>query len=179
MPAKGFEQNGTIYVKNHPQAQTEAMAYYQRIFDMEIVEHHMDLKLKINGHLFFEIYEVSDERYDAYMKTITTDAETYKKTVLSSSAYYETEAELRAAYDLLAAEAIWTGSFITLPWSPCSVTLVDKYGVSWGLSTLEHMPCSDCTKMTCEGDWNGKCRLNKWTVELYREHGADWFKHIE
>ena len=178
MLVKGFGQNGTIYVKDHPEAQAEALAYYQRIFGMEIVEHHFDLKLKINGQLFFEIYEVSDERYNAYMKTITTDADTYKKTVLSSSAQYEIETELRRVYDLLAAEAIWIGDFTTLPWSPCSVSLIDKYGVSWYLSMPEHMPCSDCTKLDCEGNWEGKCRLSKWTVELYREHGTDWFKYI-
>ena len=180
MPARGFEQNGIIYVKDYPGAQAEVLEYYQRIFGMEIVEHHFDFKLKIDGKLFFEIYEVSDERYDAYMKTITTEADIYRKTVLCSSATFETEAEMRTAYDLLAAEAIWKGDggFSILPWSPCSVSIVDKYGVYWYLSTPEHMPCSDCIKSDCEGDWEGKCRLSKWTVELYQAHGRDWFKYI-
>jgi len=169
MITNGFDQSGIIPVRNRD----EAMNYYKEIFGMEIIYHHMEMKLKINGKHFFAITEVSKEQHEAYIKAISP-----KSPILCSWAEYETEDELRKAYGLLTAEAIFAEDLTPLPWSPCSAMVMDKYGVSWYLSTPQHLPCSDCTKSDCEGDWDSKCRLPKWTVELYKQHGAEWHKYI-
>ena len=169
MITNGFDQSGTIPVKDKQQA----MGYYKEVFGMEEVYHHMAVKLQINGKLFFEIEEVSEEQHEAYMKAISP-----KSPILGSWAEYETEAEARKTYERLSTEALFTEELRPLPWSPCSAMVIDKYGVRWFVSAVGHMPCSDCTKSTCEGNFSGKCRLSKWTVELYKKHGVDWYKHI-
>ena len=169
MLKNGFDQVGTIFVKNN----REAMNYYKEIFGMEEIYHHMAIKLKINGKFFFEIAEVSEEIYEAYMKTVSL-----KKSILGSWVEYETEDEVKKIYELLSTEALFVEDIKTLPWSPCSAYVTDKYGVCWYLTTPQHMPCSDCKKSTCEGDWDGKCRLNKWSVELYKKYGTDWYKYV-
>ena len=149
------------------------MDYYKNIFGMEEVYHHMAMKLEVNGKLFFEIAEVPEEQCDAYMKAVS-----FKNPILSSWAEYETEEEVRKIAELLSADTPLTAEITTLPWAACTTHVIDKYGVGWYVSTPQHMPCSDCDKSTCEGDWDGKCRLSKWTVELYKKHGANWHKHI-
>jgi len=66
----------------------------------------------------------------------------------------------------------------SLLWSPYSFGVTDKYGVGWWISAPMHLPCSDCKKLDCEGDWDSRCRLPKWTAELYEKHGADWWQHV-
>jgi len=169
MILNGFDQSGTLPVTNS----RLAMDYYKTIFDMEEVYHHMDMKLKINGKFFFEIREVSQEQHEAYMKAISK-----REPILGTMVQYDTEDALRKAHNLLSAEALHAEEIAPLPWCPCSATVIDKYGIQWWLSTPMHMPCSDCKKPDCEGDWDSRCRLPKWTVELYKRHGADWYKHI-
>jgi len=169
MAKKGFDQSGTILVKNRK----EAVRFYKEIFGMEEIYFHMSKVLTVNGKHFFEIEEVPEEQHDAYMKAISS-----KNPILGTWVQYETEEEARKIYKQLTAEAIFAEELRPLPWCPCTAMLIDKYGVRWYISVPQHMPCSDCTKATCEGDFNNKCRLSKWTVELYKEHGAEWHKHI-
>ena len=169
MIKSGFDLHGFIPAKNR----TEVMDYYKTIFGMEEVYHHMDMKLKIDGKLFFEVREVSEGQYQAYMKAISSNSP-----ILASAVEYETKADVIKIHQLLSTEALHIDEPATLPWSPCSFYVIDKCGVSWYISTPMHLPCSDCTKPTCEGDWDSKCRLPKWTAELYEKHGADWWRTI-
>ena len=169
MIKNGFDQGGILPVKNRE----EAITYYKNIFGMEEIYHHMEMKLQIIGKFFFGISEVSEEQHEAYIKAISP-----KNPILCSWAEFETEVELRKAYGLLSAEALFAEDLKPLPWSPCSAMVIDRYGVSWYLSLPQHRPCSDCTKSDCVGDWDSKCRLPKWTAELYKKHGTDWHKHI-
>jgi len=165
----GFSQRGCIFTTNR----TETADYYKAIFGMEEVYHHMEMRLKVNGKLFFEIKEVSQEQYEAYIKAITPN-----NPILNSDVQYHTKEDVLKVHEILSAEALHIEEPRTFPWCSSSFYVMDKYGVSWFISTPMHMPCSDCEKPTCEGDWDSRCRLPKWTAKLYEEHGADWWKHI-
>jgi len=164
----GFDQGGNLLVRDRD----EAVRFYQAVFGMEYVYHHMEMKLQINGKFFFNLKEVSQEQYDAYLKAISTT-----HPILNSWVEYSTEKEARKTYEALAAEAIFAEELRPLPWTPCSAMVTDKFGVSWYVSVSGHRPCSDCKKPDCEGDFTSRCRLPKWTEELYRQHGDKWHKY--
>jgi len=168
MAASGFDKNGFIHAVNTK----EAMDYYKTLFGMEEVYHHMDTKLQINGKLFFEIREVTQEQFDTYINAVMNAP------ILATAAFYETKEDVMNVHKQLSAEALGLDKPVTLPWCPLSFSATDKYGVSWYISTWEHLPCSDCKKSDCEGDWNSRCRLPKWTVELYEKHGTDWWQFV-
>ena len=170
MLINGFDQSGTLFVKNRK----EATEFYKTIFGMEEVYHHMEYKLQILDKFFFNIKEVSEEQHQAYMNAISSG-----DSILHSHAQYDTEDEVKKVYELLSAEALMAEELRSLPWCPLTAGLTDRYGISWYINMPEHMPCSDCKKPTCEGDWDSRCRLPKWTEELYKEHDADWYKYVK
>ena len=167
----GFEQSGTIFVKNREECE-EVMQYYMRIFGMEKVHYHMEERLKINGKIFFGIREVDDELYTAY-RTIANQTH-----VFNSSACYDTKDEVDEILKKFSDEGSIPWATGIHPWCPYYAYVNDKYSVGWYISVRGHLPCSDCKKSDCEGDWDTKCRLPKWTEELYKQHGTDWYKHV-
>ena len=135
----GFDQSGTLFVQNRK----EAMDFYKKVFGMEEVYHHMEMKLQILGKFFFTIKEVPEEQHQAYMKAISSG-----DSILHSHAQYETVEEVKRVHELLSAEALKAEELRPLPWCPCTAYITDKYGVSWYVNVPEHLPCSDCKKPT-------------------------------
>ena len=169
MITHGFDQFCSLPVTNR----TEAISFYKSIFGGEEIYHHMDMVYAINGKHFFGIHEVTKEQHKAYLQAISS-----RNPILRSAVSCSTAEQTREIYIKLTADAIYTEKLKPLPWSPCSAGVIDKYGVQWYVAADGHMPCSDCTKPTCEGDWDSRCRLPKWTVELYKKHGADWWQFV-
>jgi len=169
MISHGFDQFCALPVTNR----REAIDFYIDIFGGEEIYHHMDMKYAIDGKHFFEIHEVSEEQHMSYMNAISNN-----NAILRSAVQYQTADGAIEAYGKLATDALYSEEVKILPWSPCSALVIDKYGIQWYISAVEHMPCSDCAKSTCEGDWESRCRLPKWTTELYKKHGTEWWQFI-
>jgi PhnB protein len=111
----------------------EAFAFYGKALGMVAVPHHGYDILTLNGEHFFSIFEspdtpayTSSQRLKACVEVATSD-------------------EVKEIANALASG----GGHINdpprpLPWSPCAVDLIDKYGIAWFISTPCFEPPKGC-----------------------------------
>lgn len=57
-----------------------------------------------------------------------------EKQIISFGAYFENEAELQEAFNLLSDGGIVKEPLGTVPWSQCCATVIDKFGITWWIS---------------------------------------------
>ena len=126
----------TLYV----QSSNEAADFYCDAFGMKIgynVKHengtYLHAELEKDGCSIFAVSESEDKKTRELMLSA-------KQPTMSLGINLNNENELRHVYDKL----IETGHILrqigSLPWSPLSADVVDKYGVCWYIYVSQHKP---------------------------------------
>lgn len=122
-----------IYVKNS----AEAVELYKEAFGLTLGYH----VLNPDGSYFHsELYKGEQE----IMSVIeSTDKEHLKDNIVQVSIIFDSEEEVRKAYELLSKGAVIDVPLAPMPWSPCAASLTDKFGVWWYITAPQHMPPDD------------------------------------
>ena len=114
----------------------KAVEFYTNIFGLESKNYDyfpegdanygecMHAELWKGDEHIFDVMGLSPDKYDF-------DAE---KQVIGFGAYFENEAELQEAFNLLSDGGIVKEPLGPVPWSSYCATVIDKYGISWWIS---------------------------------------------
>jgi Uncharacterized protein conserved in bacteria len=86
-----------------------------------------------NGVSIFAVSESSDD-------TVRGAVLAAAQPVTSLGINLDSDDELRHAYEALSAEGHVLRPLGSLPWSPCSADVVDKFGVCWYIYVSQHKP---------------------------------------
>ncbi len=126
----------TLYVKNS----VEAVEFYTEAFGMTL-----GYNVKNNDGSFlhaelvkgdtsgFAVSENNDEEIARSMLAA-------KQPTMSLGLNLDNDDELHHAYRILAEGGHILRELGSLPWSPCSADIVDKYGVCWYIYVSQHRP---------------------------------------
>ena len=121
-----------LYVKNS----VKAVALYQRAFGLTLGYH----VLNEDGSYFHsELYRDGVEMFSV----IETGEDRAEDRIVQVSALLDSEAEVRAAYELLCEGGRVDIPIGPLPWSPCAASVTDRFGVWWYISAPQHHPAED------------------------------------
>lgn len=123
--------NATLYIKNT----NEALEFYQEAFGLTVGYSekypdgtYMHAELQKDGKTVFAISEHNNEKLVSDMhKQLTSKL----LPVTSLAINFETESEVRRAYEFLTREGTIQTEIGEVPWSKCSADVLDKYGVFW------------------------------------------------
>lgn len=121
-----------IYVKGS----AEAVKLYTEAFGLELGYH----VLNDDGSFYHselckdgqEIYSVVEKKQE----NITDDT-------IQLSVEFDSEEELKKAFNLLCEGGKVDMDICELPWSPCAASVVDRFGVWWYMSAGSHYPDDD------------------------------------
>jgi uncharacterized glyoxalase superfamily protein PhnB len=126
----------TLYVKNSK----AAAAFYCDAFDMTIgynAEHDdgtfLHAELERGGSSIFAVSESADE-------AIRDDLISASQPTTSLGVNLDSDEELARAFAILEKGGHVIRPIGSLPWSPCSADVVDKFGVCWYLFVSQHRP---------------------------------------
>jgi len=113
----------------------EAFDFYKRVFGMEETEYHGTRQLSLNGKRFFWPREVSAEEQNEFLMLMRK----YKLLTIGIESY-ETVDDVHRIVDLLTQGGEILVHPHPLPWTPCAVEVIDKYGVKWYLAVSTSSP---------------------------------------
>jgi uncharacterized glyoxalase superfamily protein PhnB len=126
----------TLYLKNS----VEAVSFYCDAFNMTIgynAKHdngsYLHAELEKNGNSIFAVSESNDEGIRKAM--LAADQPT-----MSLGINLDNDEELKRAYGIIIIGGRILRPVGSLPWSPCSADVVDKYGVCWYIYVSQHKP---------------------------------------
>lgn len=126
----------TLYVQNS----NAAAAFYCDAFNMTIgynVSHddgtYLHAELEKDGVSIFAVSECHDEATRTAMLSA-------QQPTMSLGVNLNDDAELSHAYEVLAQGAHVLRPLGSLPWSPSSADVVDKFGVCWYIYVSQHKP---------------------------------------
>ena len=126
----------TLYVKNS----FEAASFYCDVFNMTLGYNvknedgsYLHAELVKNGSEGFAVSESSDGDIRNVLLTA-------KQPTMSLGMNLDNDKELKTAYEKISIEGHILRPIGSLPWSPCSADIVDKYGVCWYLYVSQHRP---------------------------------------
>jgi len=126
----------TLYVQNS----IEAAKFYCNAFNMVIgynVKHengtYLHAELGKSGNSIFAVSESSDEVIKKAMMVSN-------QPTMSLGINLDNYEELNHAYTEIIKDGHVLRPLGTLPWSPCSADVVDKYGVCWYIYVSQHKP---------------------------------------
>ena len=126
----------TLYVKNS----VEAVEFYMNAFGMTLGynaknsdDSFLHAELLKGGESIFAVSENRDEEIGRLMLAA-------KQPTMSCGVNLNNDDELYHAYNILAAGGHVLRELGSLPWSPCSADIVDKYGVCWYIYVSQHRP---------------------------------------
>lgn len=131
-----MDLGATLYVKNS----VEALEFYMDAFGMELGYNaknddgsYLHAELLKGGRSIFAVSENDEEEIVRSM--LATDRPT-----MSYGVNLDNDDELNHAYKILAEGGHVLREPGSLPWSPCSADVVDKYGVCWYIFVSQHRP---------------------------------------
>ncbi|MBP2660356.1 MAG: 3-demethylubiquinone-9 3-methyltransferase, partial [Firmicutes bacterium] len=78
-----------------------------------------------------EVFAVSESQNDAFVNIMLNSSIKGSRPTMSYGLNFDSEDEVKRAYDMLSKDGIVLLPLGTLPWSPCCADVVDKYGVYW------------------------------------------------
>lgn len=121
----------TLYIKNS----FEAVAFYSEAFGLTLGYHEyypdgtfLHAELHRDGH---EIFAVSESSNNAFVKTMLALSPIEPHPTMTYGINFDSEAEVKKAYEALAQDGKVMLPIGSLPWSACCAEVVDKYGVYW------------------------------------------------
>ena len=126
----------TLYVKNS----AEAVEFYIEAFRMAL-----GYNVKNNDGSFLHaellkgeqsIFAVSENSDEEIVRSMLGS----KQPTMSYGINLDNDEELHHAYKILAEGGHILRELGSLPWSPCSADIVDKYGVCWYIYVSQHRP---------------------------------------
>ena len=126
----------TLYVKNS----VEAVGFYIKAFRMTLGYHvkHSDGSF-LHAELLKEeqsIFAVSENNDEEIVRSMLVS----KQPTMSYGINLDNDEELHHAYKILGEGGHILRELGSLPWSPCSADIVDKYGVCWYIYVSQHRP---------------------------------------
>lgn len=126
----------TLYVKNS----VEAVEFYREAFGMTLGYNakngdgsFLHAELLKGGESIFAVSENNDEE-------IVRSMLASMRPTMSYGINLDNDADLNHAYKILVEGGHILRELGSLPWSPCSADIVDKYGVCWYLYVSQHRP---------------------------------------
>jgi len=126
----------TLYVKNS----AEAVEFYMEAFGMTLG---YNAKNSDGSFLHAEllkgessIFAVSENDDEEIVRSMLAS----KQPSMSYGINLDNDAELEHAYKTLAKGGHILRELGSLPWSPCSADVVDKYGICWYIYVSQHRP---------------------------------------
>ena len=126
----------TLYVKNS----VEAVEFYIEAFGMTLGYHvknsdgsFLHAELLKGEETIFTVSENNDEEIVRWMLAS-------KQPTMSYGLNLDNDDELHHAYKILATGGHILRELGSLPWSPSSADIVDKYGVCWYIYVSQHRP---------------------------------------
>jgi len=126
----------TLYVKNS----VAAVEFYSEAFGMTLGYH---AKNSDGSFLHAEllkgeatIFAVSENNDDEIARSMLAA----KQPTMSYGINLDNDDELQHAYKILAKDGHILRELGSLPWSPCSADIVDKYGICWYLYVSQYRP---------------------------------------
>ena len=127
---------GTLYVMNS----AEAVEFYSEAFGMTVG---YNVKNSDGSFLHAEllkgeqaIFAVSENNDEEIVRSMLAS----KQPTMSYGINLDNDAELNHAYKTLIEGGHILRELGSLPWSPCSADIVDKYGVCWYIYVSQHRP---------------------------------------
>jgi PhnB protein len=131
-----MEFGATLYVKNS----VEALEFYLDAFGMGLGYNaknddgtFLHAELEKDGQSVFAVSESNEP--DIVKAMLATERPT-----MSYGISLGNEDELKHAYKMLAEGGHVLRELGSLPWSPCSADVVDKYGIYWYIYVSQHRP---------------------------------------
>ncbi len=126
----------TLYVKNS----AEAVEFYIKAFGMTLG---YNAKNSDGSFLHAEllkgeasIFAVSESNDEQIVRSMLAS----KRPTMSYGINLDNDDELNHAYQTLVAGGCILRELGSLPWSPCSADVVDRYGVCWYIYVSQHRP---------------------------------------
>jgi uncharacterized glyoxalase superfamily protein PhnB len=126
----------TLYVTNS----VEAVEFYMEAFGMTLG---YNVKNSDGSFLHAEllkgdesIFAVSENNDEAIVRSMLAS----KQPTMSYGVNLDNDDELHHAYEILVEGGHILRELGSLPWSPCSADIVDKYGVCWYIYVSQHRP---------------------------------------
>ena len=120
----------------HVKDSVEAVELYKKAFGLELGYH---VKNPDGTYFHSELYRDGEE----FLSVVESpDGNTDEHTVQLGVTFSD-EAKVRKAYALLVEDGIIKTPIGPLPWSPCAVDLIDKFGVWWYITAPQHHPPDD------------------------------------
>lgn len=121
----------TLYIKNT----VEAVAFYTEAFGLTLGYHEkfpdgtfMHAALLRDGQ---EIFAVSESHNDAFVDMMLASSLKASRPTMSYGINFDSEDEVKRAYEMLKKDGTVLLPLGSLPWSSCCADVVDKYGVYW------------------------------------------------
>lgn len=131
-----MDLGATLYVKNS----VEALEFYLDAFGMELGYNaknsdgtYLHAELLKGGKSIFAVSENNDE-------VIVRSMLATERPTMSYGINLDNNDELSHAYKILAEGGHVLRELGSLPWSPSSADIVDKYGVCWYIYVSQHRP---------------------------------------
>ena len=121
----------TLYINNT----LEAVEFYQEAFGLSLGYNekfpdgtYMHAELQKNG---VNVFAVSESQNNVLVSAMRKFAKNEVSPTTSVGLKFDTEDEIKLAYNMLVAEGVIRRPLGPLPWSVCSADVLDKYGVYW------------------------------------------------
>lgn len=131
-----MDLGATMYVKNS----IEAVEFYKDAFGMTLG---YNAKNDDGSFLHAElqkgdksIFAVSENREEEIVRSMLTS----KQPTMSCGINFDNDDELKHAYKKLSEGGHILRELGSLPWSPCSADVVDRFGVCWYIYVSQHRP---------------------------------------
>jgi len=131
-----MDLGATLYIKNS----VEALEFYLDAFGMELGYNaknedgsFLHAELLKGGKSIFAVSENNDEEIVRSMLATS-------RPTMSYGINLDSDDELKHAYETLAEGGHVLRELGSLPWSPSSADVVDKYGVCWYIYVSQHRP---------------------------------------
>lgn len=121
-----------LYVKGS----VEAVELYKEVFGLELGYH---VKNADGSYFHSELYRGGKE----VLSVVESTEDVHVDSVVCLGYTFDTEAEVRRAFELLQEGGRVKMELCELPWSPCAAEVIDRFGVWWYLTTPQHRPPED------------------------------------
>ena len=121
-----------LYVKNSAQA----VEFYKEVFGLELGYH---VKNPDGSYFHSELSRGGE----AFLCVVEKQGADVKESLVQLGVTFDSEDEVRRAYDLLCEGGTVETPIGPLPWCPCSASVIDRFGVWWYVSAPGHRPPDD------------------------------------